>query len=302
MKHAFFIDHEIANLFDPPSVEERQQLEANLIADGGATNPLAVWEDKNILLQGHNRLELCEKHSLPYDVKWLKFKTREDAITWVINNQLGQRNLSEKGKAKARALRVEREAEARKDGKSIRDIASTSGVSPSQVTRDLASSGVPPGTPDASKVTGKDGKSYSATKEKLIPWLAQLRDAGKLSPRIIPDLNKLSKSMQEIVAAHMRTGKNPKEAIAAVQPGVEPPPAKAPKAKATANGAEAFTLTKFNEHLSRGIAELDKLCHEYELFDHFGHAYAREHSEIIEMLEKAGNHAKTWYAQLRKRK
>ena len=100
------IDREFQNLIPALSTEERQQLEANLVEHGGARDPLVVWQreveytnaglpcDSDILLDGHNRYEICERLGLPYEVEHLQFDTRDEAADWIDRNQLGRRNLS----------------------------------------------------------------------------------------------------------------------------------------------------------------------------------------------------------------
>jgi hypothetical protein len=58
------VDKEFAALIAPLSAEERQQLEANLIAHG-CRDALVVW--RGLLLDGHNRLEICNRHGLAYE-------------------------------------------------------------------------------------------------------------------------------------------------------------------------------------------------------------------------------------------
>jgi hypothetical protein len=90
------IDHVFAGYIPPLSDEERHQLEQNIIEHGGARDPLVVWitGDKDILLDGHNRYEICERLGLPYEVEHLEFDTRDQAADWIDRNQLGRRNLS----------------------------------------------------------------------------------------------------------------------------------------------------------------------------------------------------------------
>jgi hypothetical protein len=54
------VDHA---LIPPLSPEEHDQLEHNLLAAGQALDPLACWH--GILLDGHNRHAICERHGLP---------------------------------------------------------------------------------------------------------------------------------------------------------------------------------------------------------------------------------------------
>lgn len=46
-----------------------------------------------ILIDGHNRYEICQKHDRRFSCSEVKLASRQDAINWIINNQLGRRNL-----------------------------------------------------------------------------------------------------------------------------------------------------------------------------------------------------------------
>lgn len=84
------IDSEFQSLIPALSAEEYGQLEENILHDG-IRDALIVWD--GILLDGHNRYEIAQKHNLPYEVQEMNFDSREDAKIWVIKNQLGRRNL-----------------------------------------------------------------------------------------------------------------------------------------------------------------------------------------------------------------
>jgi hypothetical protein len=91
------VDREFRSLIPALSDEERKQLEANIVEHGGARDPLVVWQREDagdILLDGHNRYEICERLGLPYEVEHLEFDTRDEAADWIDRNQLGRRNLS----------------------------------------------------------------------------------------------------------------------------------------------------------------------------------------------------------------
>jgi len=91
------IDREFQNLIPALSQEEREQLQSNIVEHGGARDPLVVWQRDDaddILLDGHNRYEICERLGLPYEVEHMEFDTRDDAADWIDRNQLGRRNLS----------------------------------------------------------------------------------------------------------------------------------------------------------------------------------------------------------------
>jgi hypothetical protein len=88
------IDPEFESLNPPLAAHELGQLERNLLREGRCREPLVIWKPYNILVDGHNRFKLCQKHDLPYDRRELEFGHRDNARNWIIANQLGRRNLT----------------------------------------------------------------------------------------------------------------------------------------------------------------------------------------------------------------
>jgi site-specific DNA-methyltransferase (adenine-specific) len=85
------IDPEFAALIPPLAPEEREQLERNILADG-CRDPLTVWD--GVIVDGHNRYEICTRHGLLFKTVGIEFFDREAAMDWMDANQLGRRNLS----------------------------------------------------------------------------------------------------------------------------------------------------------------------------------------------------------------
>jgi len=86
--------------------DEYEQLEKNILKDG-IREPLVVWG--KILVDGHNRFKIAKKHGLKFTVKSIEFKNKEEVRTWMINNQLGKRNLTSEQKSYLRGLQYNRE-------------------------------------------------------------------------------------------------------------------------------------------------------------------------------------------------
>lgn len=86
------IDPQFKNLVLPLLKKEYLQLEKNLLADG-CRDPLTAW--KGILIDGHNRYEVCMRHQIPFHVVEMDFACREEAVAWICVNQLGRRNIPE---------------------------------------------------------------------------------------------------------------------------------------------------------------------------------------------------------------
>jgi hypothetical protein len=102
------IDPEFRRLCPPLSDDEYAQLEANLLAEG-CREPFIVWEQEDILLDGHNRHKICQEYAVAFTVYPLSLPSREDAINWIINNQLGRRNLTAEQKSYLRGKRYNQE-------------------------------------------------------------------------------------------------------------------------------------------------------------------------------------------------
>lgn len=72
--------------------EERRGLEDSLKREG-CRDKLITWN--GILIDGHNRYEICERLNIPYETAEMVFDTREAVIEWIEDNQLSRRNLTD---------------------------------------------------------------------------------------------------------------------------------------------------------------------------------------------------------------
>lgn len=89
----FRIDPEFKKLIPALAGDEYSQLEANIVADG-CRDPLTVWEEEGLLLDGHNRFEICKRYGIEHETAYVSLDSRQHAINWIINNQLGRRNVT----------------------------------------------------------------------------------------------------------------------------------------------------------------------------------------------------------------
>lgn len=101
---------EMAELLPPLTGEQLAALEADLLKNG-CYSPIIVNEDM-VIIDGHNRQSLCEKHGLPYQMAVFSFEDLLEAKQWALDTQKGRRNLDkwELGKI---ALRLKPDIEAR---------------------------------------------------------------------------------------------------------------------------------------------------------------------------------------------
>lgn len=146
------IDPEFQAAMFPLSKEEREQLEANIIAEG-CLDPLKVW--RGLLVDGHNRYEICTRNGISFGTVELMLVDRVDVLDWIDKNQLGRRNLTPDQMRLIRGRRYNRDkkAEGAPAGNQNRAIqrdhfdpvertaerhAREAGVSPATIKRDAA--------------------------------------------------------------------------------------------------------------------------------------------------------------------
>ena len=89
------IEKQFEELLPPLTDEEFRQLEENILEDG-IRDPLVVWKTPSgneVLVDGHNRLKIAQKHNLKYETVYMTFDDFDDVKLWIYRNQIGRRNL-----------------------------------------------------------------------------------------------------------------------------------------------------------------------------------------------------------------
>lgn len=158
---------EMAELLPPLSAEQLDALEADLIKNG-CYAPIIVNEDL-VIIDGHNRQALCEKHDLPYTMAVFSFEDLLEAKQWALDTQKGRRNLEkwELGKI-ALKLKPEIEAKARANQGTRTDLSATLPESSDAVdTRKELAEAVGLGERTMGKVMQIDENAPKAIKEAL---------------------------------------------------------------------------------------------------------------------------------------
>ena len=87
------IDPELRDLLPPLAEDEYKQLEKNIVGNGFDRNfPIMEWH--GFIVDGHNRYSICRKHNIEYTVGTLAYETKEEVMRWMLDIQLGRRNLT----------------------------------------------------------------------------------------------------------------------------------------------------------------------------------------------------------------
>ena len=87
------VNPELKAYIDPLTPDEHDALERSILAEG-CRDALVLWGD--VLVDGHNRYGICQKHGLPFQtVQNPRFQTLEDVHLWMIDQHLGRRSVSD---------------------------------------------------------------------------------------------------------------------------------------------------------------------------------------------------------------
>ena len=176
------IDDDFRNLIRPLMRQEYLQLEANLISDGCLT-PIIIWN--GVIVDGHNRYEICQKHQIPFRTEERSFDCKEEAIAWICANQLGRRNLSEETRKFLIGMQYENEkiANEKKNrfGTNQYSDSDTKAEGEEQVAE------FPSRNKTAFQIANKYHVSRS-TVEKYANYTRALETIGRKEPKLVPKI------------------------------------------------------------------------------------------------------------------
>jgi hypothetical protein len=121
VKASLTILPELQALIPELQKNEYAQLEAN-IRNEGCRDALLIWQTTqgmidgtnndgpvNVLIDGHNRYSICKTHTIDFKVMLREFPSLEAVRDFMIDNQLGRRNLTPEQTAYLRGLKYRNE-------------------------------------------------------------------------------------------------------------------------------------------------------------------------------------------------
>lgn len=179
-----------ADLIPPLSIEERGELE-NSIMDEGCRDAICVWN--GVIVDGHNRYEICKRRKRAFRVKEMSFENDEAAVAWIIRNQFGRRNLTAMqraelalklkeavaAEAKARQVRkpksVVQKSAPQNNGKTRDELAKMAGVSHDTIAK--VEKIVAGAEPEVVEATRKGEMSINAAYKTVAPTPAPKKPA-----------------------------------------------------------------------------------------------------------------------------
>src|SRR5450830_442405 len=87
------VNPDLRAYIDPLTEDEFAALERSLLSEG-CRDALVLWGD--LLVDGHNRYGICQKHGITFNTTQNKtFQSMDDVHLWMIDNHLGRRSVSD---------------------------------------------------------------------------------------------------------------------------------------------------------------------------------------------------------------
>lgn len=200
------INETFKSLIPPLSPDEYRQLEENILSDG-IRDPLVLWGD--ILIDGHNRFEIAQKHELMFQTVQREFEDEADARIWIYRNQAGRRNLNDFQRVEMAhhcedAIRA-RARERMTAGKAADPtVISPEGMSQGETREELG------------KMAGVSGFTYSHAVTVLESAPEVVKDAARkndLSINAAYDVTRMSPENQREVVERIEQGETPRTVV-----------------------------------------------------------------------------------------
>ncbi len=225
---------ELKAYIEPLTPDEHEALERSLLAEG-CRDALVLWD--HILVDGHNRYGICQKHGLPFKtVQHPHLKSMEDVHLWMIDQHLGRRSLSDFQRG-VLALRKREILGTRKE----RVLASAAPAAPAAA----APAGDAPWDEGAAPAAAPAAANLPPPQP--LNNRAAVARAARLTPAQVQAIEKITQQAAPEVVAAVRSGEITINAAAAVASL----PAEEQKAAATAGKDELKQAAKRARELSK---------------------------------------------------
>ena len=267
------IDEGLKAYIDPLTPDEHESLERSILAEG-CRDSLVVWGD--LLIDGHNRYGICQKHGLPYNtVQATQFKNMDDVHLWMIDQHLGRRSVSDFQRGvlalRKREIIAERRAaaaaavNAAKAAQPASEEAPWEGETDPVVAQALASvAKVPDEALDtrealarAARLSAGQVKMIETIQEKAAPEVVAAVKAGELSLNAAAVVATLPEEEQQAVAAEGADAL--KQAAKRVRDAKKKPKAAKPEAEESAEATPAASPEELQARVTELEAENERL-------------------------------------------
>jgi DNA (cytosine-5)-methyltransferase 1 len=87
------VSPELKDFIPPLQPEEFQLLKASILKEG-CLQPILVWEEENMIVDGHNRYNICQENNIDFQVIYRSFADETEVKIWMGVHQLARRNFT----------------------------------------------------------------------------------------------------------------------------------------------------------------------------------------------------------------
>ena len=245
------ISERLRKLLPGLTKEEQKQLRANIEEDGRVLAPILWWFDgeRNVIVDGMHRWPVVEETGCPYQARKVEVTSYEEAEIWILNHQLGRRNLLKP--AEIRKIRGELyNREKRKDA--------------GHGKQQKAGGQIVPPLPDAAEKIGEKAGVSSRTVKRdaaRVDALAGLTKAARTAAEKATDaelksLSRLSAEGQNSVARAIRVGQAQTVKGAIKVTGAKPAKPEKPKRKSKPKPPKKYERSHWMKQWNQAIGPL----------------------------------------------
>ena len=247
------INEELRSFIDPLTHNEYAALERSLLAEG-CRDALVLWGE--VLIDGHNRYEICSKHNIAFrTVQNTSFASLDDVMLWMIDNHLARRSVSDyqRGVLALRkkdivAARVaQRAAEPESAQAQAHDAAKAPESPPWNTREDVAK---------AARVSSNTISQIERIQKAATPQLVEAVRAGTISINAAANVASLPEAVQNAAVAGGRKELQQAAKQVREQKAGSRAPKEAPADEASALRAQVAVLRQKIDALERENAEL----------------------------------------------
>lgn len=249
------INEDLRAYIDPLTEDEFAALERSLLSEG-CRDALVLWGD--LLVDGHNRYGICQKHEIPFaTIQNRTFQTMDDVHLWMIDNHLGRRSVSDFQRG-VLALRKKEIVSARV----AQTHAQRSSAEPGEADSAAQSNGEPPWNREAVARAARVSSATLGQIEKIqktaAPELVRAVKSGVISINAAVAVASLPSEKQiEAVAGGKKELRQAARQVREARLPPKPEP-EVPPSDATADQIEIHRLTRLLAELTEERNQLKK--------------------------------------------
>lgn len=207
------VDKDISTFLPDLTKDERARLRKSILEDG-CTDPVVYWKETGAVVDGSNRVDICDHEGLGYKTFARSFKNVQEVKRWILQRQGGRRNISDVALVD---LIQQVEQEELSLAAAAREKAGKQGVNPGanwpqgRTNEQIA---------NLAGVSETTVKRVNTIKTNGIPVVVDAAKAGDISTHKASEIAKLPKQKQ---AKALKAAKEPKVEHLTDDSGVEVP-------------------------------------------------------------------------------